>query len=246
VKLRGSVSLFCLLLGLLFLNAGHAGAARGEGNYVHSLWSDKLDGIHELLLEHEWKKAEKKSRRLITDMVDVIVAGPGGRIYIAKAMFLHAIALEGLGEHRLADWYWRLSEQLFPAMGTIDARRYVPSTTLGSSTEENSPVRRRMESLFQMEGPVDSRRLTDPEKIDGRRPQFPHAKIGMHVSVVVEVVIGEDGLVYEPKIRDLAGEYTLALSALDAMSTWRFKPATLDGKPVPLIFLLTVEYLTRK
>ena len=245
MKLRNSLAVLCLLVVALLLPSGYVGAAHGETNFIDSLWSKKLDGIHDLLLQHEWKKAEKKARRLTEDMLDVIVSGPGGRQRLGMAMFLRAIALEGLGDHRLADWYWRLSAQLFPSMGTIDARRYLPNTTLGSATVETSPARRRLESLLQGEGPIDPKRMTAPEKIDGERPRFPYAKVGTSVSVQVEVVIGEDGQLYEPKIRDITGEYTLALSALDAMSSWRFKPSTLDGRPVPSIYVLTVDYISR-
>ncbi len=245
MKLRSHVAALGLLAGALLAPSGNVGAARGETDYIASLWSKKLDGIHDLLLKHEWGKAEKKARKLTQDMLDVIVSGPGGRQFLGKATFLRAIALEGLGDERLADWYWRLSAQLFPSMGTIDPRRYLPDTTLGSDTGDVSPARRRLESLYSGTERPDHSRVSLPEKIDGAEPKFPLAKYGTSVSVRVEVVIGEDGLVYEPKILDLAGEYTLAFSALDAMSSWRFKPSKLDGKAIPAIYILIVDYISR-
>jgi periplasmic protein TonB len=58
--------------------------------------------------------------------------------------------------------------------------------------------------------------------------------------VVLDATITEDG-----KVRDLRlvrGNRTLAQSAIDAVSQWRYKPFLLNGKPVPMKTQITVDF----
>jgi TonB family protein len=59
---------------------------------------------------------------------------------------------------------------------------------------------------------------------------------------VVETVIDETGRVTQPKIKATSGDKDLDKAAIDAVSTWTFQPATLDGKPVAVYFSLTIRF----
>ncbi|HJW93359.1 MAG TPA: energy transducer TonB, partial [Thermoanaerobaculia bacterium] len=59
--------------------------------------------------------------------------------------------------------------------------------------------------------------------------------------VVVEAVIGKDGRVEDVKV--LKGlPMGLSDEAVSAVRQWRFKPGTLNGEPVDVIFSLTVNF----
>ena len=59
--------------------------------------------------------------------------------------------------------------------------------------------------------------------------------------VIIEAIIDVEGNVTEARIlKGLAGG--LDQSAIEAVRQWRFKPGTLDGKPVPVIFDLMVRF----
>ena len=244
VKTRSVLIVACLLCCIVLPAAKPARATDPDKKFVLNLWSRKLDGIHKLLVRQQWEKAERKARKLSDQMLDMIVSGGGGRRYLGRVTLLRAIALEGLGEHRLADWYWRLSVQLFPDMNDVDPQTYIPGTDLGADAGGSSPAWLKAKSAHDGLKRSDVGRVIEPKKIDGREPRYPRAKIGTSVTVAVEVLIGEDGQLYEPRILDLTGEYTLAFSALDAMSSWRFKPATLDGKAMPALYQLFVRYIS--
>jgi TonB family protein len=63
----------------------------------------------------------------------------------------------------------------------------------------------------------------------------------IHGIVIVEMEIHDDGTVGEVHLRkSLAPE--LDAAAIDAVRQWTFKPGTLDGKPVPVIFNLTINF----
>ncbi len=59
--------------------------------------------------------------------------------------------------------------------------------------------------------------------------------------VIIEALVGEDGVVRDAKvIKDLP--MGLGQAAVDAVRQWTFEPATKDGKPVPVVFNLTVNF----
>jgi len=59
--------------------------------------------------------------------------------------------------------------------------------------------------------------------------------------VILEAVIDEEGNVVQVKV--LKGlPMGLSESAVETASQWKYKPATLDGKPVPVYFNLTVRF----
>jgi len=64
-----------------------------------------------------------------------------------------------------------------------------------------------------------------------------------HVSgiVIVEAVIGRDGLVKNIQVLKPL-PFGLDQAAVDAVRQWQFKPGTLNGEPVDVIFNLTVNF----
>jgi TonB family protein len=63
--------------------------------------------------------------------------------------------------------------------------------------------------------------------------------------VIVEAVIGRDGLVKNASVLKPL-PFGLDQAAVDAVKQWKFKPGTLDGKPVDVIFNLTVNFRLEK
>ena len=72
--------------------------------------------------------------------------------------------------------------------------------------------------------------ITPPVAVAQELPKFPR-NIGVMKSGVLEVVIGETGSVEEATIRSPVNP-RYDVMALEAARTWRYKPATLNGKPV--------------
>jgi len=59
-------------------------------------------------------------------------------------------------------------------------------------------------------------------------------------SVVLSVVVGEDGMPRDIQVAD--GPNLLVQPALEAIRQWRFRPALLDGKVVPMVERITVHF----
>jgi hypothetical protein len=54
-------------------------------------------------------------------------------------------------------------------------------------------------------------------------------------------VIGEDGLLHLPGLAEVR-EGALSFVVLDTLRKFRYRPATLDGKPVAVRFELTIRF----
>lgn len=86
-------------------------------------------------------------------------------------------------------------------------------------------------------------KITEPEKISGPVPLYPEAARRARIQgvVVLECIIGKSGDVTDVKV--LRGlPLGLTESAVDAVRSWKFKPSTLNEKPVEVLYILTVRF----
>ena len=84
--------------------------------------------------------------------------------------------------------------------------------------------------------------ITLPIKIKDAAPVYPEIarqarKQGI---VIIEATIGVDGRVENTQI--LRSIPLLDEAAVEAVRTWQYKPALLNGQPVPVIMTVTVEF----
>lgn len=85
--------------------------------------------------------------------------------------------------------------------------------------------------------------VTRPEKVSGANPVYTEMarKARLTGIVIIEAIIDERGNVVNARI--LKGlPMGLDRAALDAVQNWRFKPATLQGRPVKVYYTLTVNF----
>lgn len=85
--------------------------------------------------------------------------------------------------------------------------------------------------------------ITEPVKISGPTPVYPEAARRARIQgvVVLECTIGKDGAVQNVKV--LRGlPLGLTETAVEAVQKWRFQPSTLNGKPVEVLYILTVRF----
>jgi TonB family protein len=86
-------------------------------------------------------------------------------------------------------------------------------------------------------------KITEPEKLSGPVPLYPEAARRARIQgvVVLECIIGKSGNVTDVKV--LRGlPLGLTESAVDAVRSWKFKPSTLNEKPVEVLYILTVRF----
>jgi TonB family protein len=107
----------------------------------------------------------------------------------------------------------------------------------GTAASAQEPPRPADEPLRVGEG------ITRPEKISGAAPVYTELARRARVSgtVITEAIIDEQGDVVN--VRVLKGlPMGLDQAAVDAVKTWKFKPATVEGRPVKVYYVLTVNF----
>jgi len=103
-------------------------------------------------------------------------------------------------------------------------------------------------ALPQGKAPVDlphrvGDEVTRPEKVSGAPPVYTEVarKARVQGVVIIEAIIDEQGNVTNTNI--LKGlPMGLDQAAVEAVKTWKFKPAMLEGKPVKVYYTLTVNF----
>ncbi|MFL6245821.1 MAG: energy transducer TonB [Thermoanaerobaculia bacterium] len=105
------------------------------------------------------------------------------------------------------------------------------------------------------EAPVDEFGTSDVQRVGGTvvapvvvervEPQLgPHGLNGMpsFAAVVIEAVITRTGCVRDVHVVRQTTSGDLNSAAVSAISKWKFKPGTLDGQPVDVLFTVTVTF----
>jgi TonB family protein len=146
---------------------------------------------------------------------------------LARTVALRAAAEDGLGNVDDTNWYRQVAmlldpQVVLPEMTTplpepIEVRHVGPAAVAAASEPTEAPQRIR--------------------KRDPERPGIVNA-LGVAVAVL-EVAIDVDGVVKQPRVVKSPAP-SVSYAALEAVKQWRFRPGTVGGKPVPILFNLTV------
>ncbi len=101
----------------------------------------------------------------------------------------------------------------------------------------NKPAESAMQSIEPVAVPELTERalLTDQPALD-----YPAAARGQQGTVVLQVLIGRDGTVQDAKF--LQGSLVFAKVAIDDVKLWKFKPYSMNGRPVSVQTSLTITF----
>jgi protein TonB len=85
--------------------------------------------------------------------------------------------------------------------------------------------------------------MTRPQIVSRVQPQYTELarRARLQGTAIVEAVIDEEGRVRDVRILKSLG-MGLDRAALDAVAQWRFTPATLNGRPIKVLYTLTVNF----
>jgi len=95
-------------------------------------------------------------------------------------------------------------------------------------------------------GLADGAEIEEPRRIHDVKPIYPASaqREQRQGIVILRTVVSTSGCMAEAEVvRGPAPD--LEMAALQAVSQWRYSPATLGGKPIPVIFMVTVNFRYR-
>lgn len=83
-----------------------------------------------------------------------------------------------------------------------------------------------------------------PTKVLDVRPEYPvdAQEAGVQGTVILGIVIREDGSVSETEVQVLRSIPELDQAAIDAVSQWQFEPTLLNGEPVEVEMSVTIQF----
>jgi len=130
---------------------------------------------------------------------------------------------------------YRMLAQFYARRATAlnrQAQQQTPAPATGNPGERDE------NGIYRVGGPIPS-----PSRLDVARYPPEAAAAGIQGNVQAEIVINEAGLVSEARV--VRSVPMLDEAALQAVRNWRFEPAVVDGRAVPVRMVVTVNFTTR-
>jgi hypothetical protein len=199
----------------------------GVADAVHLLEDGKLAAA-EAQIERQWNAA--------------LDGGSPSRPPTVTWMALRALALaahDDAESERRASCLWEAAQGEEPAFYDLDLAAF------GKAGERLAPHRYGEVRSATHPDPAAGERMERPQLIRETRrvprARLPAASYGAD-RVFIEGTVDAEGSIREPILIDRsAAMHGLDLEALDAVCGWRFHPATVDGKPVAVLYVLGLD-----
>jgi TonB family protein len=215
--MRRMITLTALLLVVLPLFAG-----------VVDDWHRDQAAIEAMLQQKRYADARKASIKLTNRMFDRLGADVASSRLLAQTAALRAAAEDGLDNVDDTNWYRQVAKALDPHVVLLPMTTPVPE-----------PV-----AALRLGAPVDARsaKVEAPQRTRKRDPERPAIVNALGEAMVeLEVAIDVDGVVRQPRIISSPAP-SVSYAALESIKQWRFRPGTMEGKPVPVIFRITFTF----
>jgi TonB family protein len=197
---------------------------------------DRLSDSAKALKTADYAKALKIDERLIRDLVGHLGPGDDEAKWFSVAVAHKALALAGLQRSDDAVWYWHVALNLYPAIGKSDMSMFgAPAEFL------------KQHPLAFPDVPRIGGNVRAPVAVKRVEPQYPYGAQYFHVTgaAIFESVIDKQGNVRDIVMLRALPAPTLSYCAMEALRQWKFRPATVDGEPVDVLFNLTVNFKMR-
>ena len=195
----------------------------------------ELGSVHALLLQQQWGEARTRAIALLQSVAEEDGAHPERS---AAALAFLALADAGSGSPSAA-CYWHSAQSLAGELYHANLDAYGAA---GALLEASNPWKVEGRILRVGESPAGET-VMRPEKIGGSVPQYTtrDRRAGVRGTIIIEGVVGEDGRLSQLQL--LKGlSPGLDLMTLITLCGWRFKPATLDGRPVQVHYALSTSF----
>jgi hypothetical protein len=240
-KPRRAILLLCTLsaFALPGLAAGASMADR---------WVGGLKEIDQKLRAQQWDEAGKQARQLGRRMVGEAGRDKDVAYSFAVVSVFQAIAEAGLGNQEEAAWYWDTALNLVPGIASTNLAPYgaLAAELKKRSLRSAHQAPHHPGDLWTTDGQeIPSDKIERPKVIRDVMPEIPSALAheGVLGGVVVEAIIGTDGRVRQPVVLSMEGEGpAVKYTVLESLGQWRFEPARLEGKPIAVYYVLTINF----
>jgi TonB family protein len=209
-------------------------------------WRGLLESTSDDLQAQRYARARRTSIKLINSMMDNLNIGQGAAYTMGLTVAYRSLAEAGLGNYDEADWYRHVALAMHPQVAQLDVTPFGAAGAWFSARDTDLKPELPPSMASSSSGDLSSSSRQDPVCTYKKMPKYPLGAVLGKVSapVIVHVLIDSDGTVRHPTVVQQALAPTLVYAATEAVKQWQFQPAMLDGKPSPMEFDLTVNFLT--
>ncbi len=248
--------------------AARAQDGNPEAGALWDQWTRKLAAIDLQLRAGAWEPAGEAARRLTDEIADASGGTMGylrayadqlngahvGQGYAAEALALGraaayaAIAEAMTGRQEAALWHWYAAQNLDSRWIQDDLQPYGDAAAFLRRHRIKLAAEQVPElDVFDPVAPEGDLRTTfrQPERtavVYPRRPKDLADRDRFSQAIFVQITITADGTVEQPVVVDAPCYPGMMFKALAALSEWRYRPATLAGRPVPFRFVVPVVF----
>ncbi len=204
--------------------------------YATDPFIDRIGDSAEALKKHDYAKALKIDQRLIGDMVERLGPGDAESKWFAVAVAHKALALAGLGRNDDAVWYWHVALNIYPAIEQSDMSMFGAPAELLKQHPFTPPA-----------ASPAGRNIRPPKVVKRVEPLYPAGARAFGVTgiAIFACVIDKNGSIRDIAMKKALPAPTLSYMAMEALRQWKYEPGTIDGKPVDVLFNLTINYKLR-
>jgi len=206
-------------------------------------WRGLLESASDDLQAQQYARARRTSIKLINSMMDNLNSGQNAAYTMGLTVAYRSLAEAGLGNYAEADWYRHVALAMHPQVAQLDVSQFGAPGAWFSAHENDANPDQPPAMASSSDGASGARQ--DPVCTYKKMPKYPLGAVLGKVSapVIVHVLIDSDGTVHHPTVMTQALAPTLVYAATEAVRQWQFQPAMLDGKPSPMEFDLTVNFV---
>ena len=167
--------------------------------------------------------------------------------HYAELAALCAAVESGAGDELAADWWWFTAT----AMDSKAALGLLPELRSNGLLTRLSSPRKSVTSVAVKETARPHVTLPTGEEIDGERVKvvgqprppewFSTGHYAMRAQVVVEIVIGTDGIARQPLLLSARAQPLLTFLTFAYLRQWRFHPARVAGQPTASAYQIRIN-----
>lgn len=202
-----------------------------------------LAALEALLRAGRWREARTKGEEVWQHAIN---RGEASRGYFAVALMFRALAAAATGAEDVAICQWQGAQALVPSLFHVDLSPYGEAGALLEAERWGWRSSEVSDRDSEAETPPPGTEVIRPKLLDRPvQPQFTEAakRTGRRGSVILSMVIDETGALRDPWVpQSIEDSKGLEASALDAVCHWRFQPASFGGRPVAVLYTLTVNF----
>ncbi|HUF78537.1 MAG TPA: hypothetical protein VMR44_06475, partial [Thermoanaerobaculia bacterium] len=192
----------------------------------------RVDG---LLRNGAWEEAHGAAGALVAELLGDLKGGPAGAGLLAAAYAQRALAEAGAGEREEALWSLGIATCLDAAFATAPLEAFGEAGARLDTWRRAEPDPRAGAERFDTPGLVPPALLESPTIRFRASAEVLRA---FDPNLAVEVVIDAEGRPRAPAVQGSLDNPSPVAASLEVLRRWRFDPARLDGRAVPLLALL--------